>query len=144
MSELTTVFLTRRFDRINPESIDDYIADGGYEALRKALTLSKSAVIDEVKASGLKGRGGAGYPTGLKMQAVAQASGYPKYIICNADEGEPGNFKDRYMMEKDPHQFIEVWSYRPTRPARKRDMYSYAASTTTQSPLWKKPSARQG
>jgi len=107
MSELTTVFLTRRFDRINPESIDDYIADGGYEALRKALTLSKSAVIDEVKASGLKGRGGAGYPTGLKMQAVAQASGYPKYIICNADEGEPGNFKDRYMMEKDPHQFIE-------------------------------------
>lgn len=99
--------LTNRFGKINPLSIDDYIKSGGYEALKKALSIGGEEVISQVKISGLKGRGGAGFPMGIKMEAVKGALGEPKYIICNADEGEPGNFKDRYLMENDPHQLIE-------------------------------------
>jgi NADH:ubiquinone oxidoreductase subunit F (NADH-binding) len=104
---VTKKLLTARFGEIDPGSIDDYIASGGYSVLKKALGMSKEDIINEVKASGLKGRGGAGFPTGLKMDSVKQAEGMPKYIICNADEGEPGNFKDRLLMENDPHQIIE-------------------------------------
>ncbi|MDX1357360.1 MAG: NADH-quinone oxidoreductase subunit NuoF [Clostridia bacterium] len=104
---ITKKLLTARFGTIDPGSIDDYIASGGYEVLKKAFGMSQDEVINEVKASGLKGRGGAGFPTGLKMDSVRQAEGTPKYIICNADEGEPGNFKDRLLMENDPHQIIE-------------------------------------
>ena len=99
--------LTERFGKIDPLSIDDYVENGGYEALKKTLATGADAVIAEVKASGLKGRGGAGFPMGVKMEAVQKAIGEPKYVICNADEGEPGNFKDRYLMENDPHQLIE-------------------------------------
>ena len=99
--------LTQRFGKIDPLSIDDYIKSGGYEALKKAVDMSDSHVIREMKISELKGRGGAGFPMGLKMDAVSSAIGEPKYVICNADEGEPGNFKDRYLMENDPHQLIE-------------------------------------
>lgn len=99
--------LTARFGAIDPLSIDDYIAYDGYAALKKALQMKPDEVIGEVKASGLKGRGGAGFPTGDKMESVRKAEGSPKFLICNADEGEPGNFKDRYLMEKDPHQLIE-------------------------------------
>lgn len=99
--------LTSRFGKINPGSIDEYVSSGGYTALKKALSMTGDEIINEVKTSGLKGRGGAGFPTGLKMDSVKQAEGNPKYIICNADEGEPGNFKDRLLMENDPHQIIE-------------------------------------
>lgn len=99
--------LTSRFGQINPESIEDYINSNGYEALKKAMNMDPNAIIDEMKTSQLKGRGGAGFPTGIKMDAVKNAVGSPKYVVCNADEGEPGNFKDRYLMEKDPHQLIE-------------------------------------
>ena len=93
---------------IDPTSIDEYIAMGGYEAVVKALTtMTPEQVITEVKASQLKGRGGAGFPTGLKWEFTAKAEGTDKAIICNADEGEPGNFKDRLIMEGDPHQIIE-------------------------------------
>ena len=93
---------------IDPTSIDEYIAMGGYEAVVKALTtMTPEQVIAEVKASQLKGRGGAGFPTGLKWEFTAKAEGTDKAIICNADEGEPGNFKDRLIMEGDPHQIIE-------------------------------------
>lgn len=93
---------------IDPTSIDEYIAMGGYEAVAKALTtMTPDAVIAEVKASGLKGRGGAGFPTGLKWEFTSKATGEGKAIVCNADEGEPGNFKDRLIMEGDPHQIIE-------------------------------------
>ncbi len=105
--EITKNMLTARFDVINPDSIDEYISHNGYTALKKAMSKTGEEIISEVKIAGLKGRGGAGFPTGLKMEAVSQADGSPKYIICNADEGEPGNFKDRYLMEKDPHQLIE-------------------------------------
>lgn len=106
-NELSKKMLTRRFGTMNPESIEEYIRDGGYSELKRALTLQGNEIIEEVKLSGLKGRGGAAFPTGLKMEAVHLADGFPKYIICNADEGEPGNFKDRYLMENDPHQIIE-------------------------------------
>ena len=93
---------------IDPTSIDEYIALGGYEALAKALTtMTPDQVIAEVKASGLKGRGGAFFPTGLKWDFASKAEGDEKFIVCNADEGEPGNFKDRLIMEGDPHQIIE-------------------------------------
>lgn len=99
--------LTRRCGKINPESIDDYISAGGYKALEKALKMPPQEVIDEVKASNLRGRGGAGFPTGVKMEAVMKTDVFPKYLVCNADEGEPGNFKDKYLLENDPHQLIE-------------------------------------
>ncbi len=93
---------------INPEDIEEYIAAGGYEALERALTeLSPDGVLEEVKRSGLRGRGGAGFPTGIKWEAVARAPGEEKYVICNADEGEPGTFKDRLILEGDPHKLIE-------------------------------------
>ncbi len=93
---------------IDPENIDEYIAAHGYEALEKVLTSMKpQEVIEEIKKSGLRGRGGAGFPTGLKWEFTSKAAGDEKYVICNADEGEPGTFKDRLIMEGDPHKLIE-------------------------------------
>jgi len=93
---------------IDPGNIDEYVAAGGYEALGKALTqMSPEQVVAEVKNSGLRGRGGAGFPTGLKWEMVRRASGGPKYVVCNADEGEPGTFKDRLILEGDPHKLVE-------------------------------------
>ena len=94
---------------IDPEDIADYIAHDGYEALGKALTTMKpSEVVEEITKSGLRGRGGAGFPTGTKWRFVAQAKSDTKYIICNADESEPGTFKDRVILEGDPHSIIEA------------------------------------
>jgi NADH-quinone oxidoreductase subunit F len=90
----------------NP-SIDRYLEDGGYEQLKKALTMEKAAIINEVKASGLRGRGGAGFPTGVKWGFIPPTNTKPVYLICNADESEPGTFKDRYILHQDPHQLIE-------------------------------------
>ncbi|MGY4707841.1 NADH-quinone oxidoreductase subunit NuoF [Candidatus Bipolaricaulota sp. J31] len=93
---------------IDPEDIEEYIAVGGYEALAKALTrMSPEEVIAELKRSGLRGRGGAGFPTGLKWEFVRRAHGSPKYVICNADEGDPGAFMDRAILEGDPHSVLE-------------------------------------
>ena len=94
--------------KIDPESIDEYIATGGYEATGKALTqMEPQDIIKEVKEAGLRGRGGAGFPTGLKWQFAKDAEGDEKYIICNADEGDPGAFMDRSLLEGDPHRIIE-------------------------------------
>ncbi|MDD2453099.1 MAG: NADH-quinone oxidoreductase subunit NuoF [Aminobacteriaceae bacterium] len=96
---------------INPDNIEEYIARGGYEALGKALTsMTPAQVIDEVKASSLRGRGGGGFPTGLKWSFCASAKGDKKYVICNADEGDPGAFMDRSILEGDPHSVIEGMS----------------------------------
>ena len=93
---------------IDPERIEDYIAFGGYQALIKALTeMSPSEVIEEVTKSGLRGRGGAGYPTGIKWSTVAKANGARKFVICNADEGDPGAYMDRTILESDPHRVLE-------------------------------------
>ena len=93
---------------IDPENIDHYLARGGYQALRKALTeMSPEQVIEEVLKAGLRGRGGAGFPAGRKWTFARQASGTPKYVICNADEGDPGAFMNRSLLEGDPHAVLE-------------------------------------
>ncbi|MCD6310327.1 MAG: SLBB domain-containing protein [Candidatus Eremiobacteraeota bacterium] len=93
---------------IDPEKIDDYIARDGYKALAKVLTrMSPEEVIEEIKDSGLRGRGGAGFPTGLKWEICKKVENEPKYLICNADEGDPGAFMDRSIIEADPHSVLE-------------------------------------
>lgn len=93
---------------IDPESIDEYIGAGGYEAWEKALTqMQPIDIVNEVKKSGLQGRGGAGFPTGVKWSFTAPIDAPQKYVVVNADEGEPGTFKDRLIMEGDPHQLLE-------------------------------------
>jgi bidirectional [NiFe] hydrogenase diaphorase subunit len=94
--------------KIDPEKIEEYIAESGYAALLHALTeKSPNEIIQEVSKSGLRGRGGAGYPTGLKWGTVAKTVGATKYVICNADEGDPGAFMDRSVLESDPHRVLE-------------------------------------
>ncbi|MGE5372181.1 MAG: NADH-quinone oxidoreductase subunit NuoF [Solirubrobacterales bacterium] len=93
---------------IDPESINDAIAFGGYTALKKALTeMTPDQVIEEVAASGLRGRGGAGFPTATKWRLTRKAANAPKYVVCNADEGDPGAFMDRSLLESDPHTLLE-------------------------------------
>jgi len=93
---------------IDPEEISDYIAHGGYQALVKALSsMTQDEVIDHVKRSGLRGRGGAGFPSGLKWEFTKKAPGTRKYVVCNGDEGDPGAFMDRSILEGDPHAVIE-------------------------------------
>jgi len=92
---------------IDPEDIEHYIAGGGYSALNKALQIAPEEVIAEVKKSGLRGRGGAGFPAGEKWELCRSAAGKPKYVICNGDEGDPGAFVDRAILESNPHSVIE-------------------------------------
>jgi NADH:ubiquinone oxidoreductase subunit F (NADH-binding)/(2Fe-2S) ferredoxin/NAD-dependent dihydropyrimidine dehydrogenase PreA subunit len=100
--------ILRNCGRLNPERIEDYMATGGYESLKKCLKeMTPEQVIDEIKRSGLRGRGGAGFPTGMKWEFCRNAPGEPKYMICNADEGDPGAFMDRSTMEGDPHTVLE-------------------------------------
>ncbi|PYR30756.1 MAG: NADH-quinone oxidoreductase subunit F, partial [Acidobacteria bacterium] len=99
--------LTRYVREPNSFTLDFYLQHQGYEGLRKALALAPAQVVDIVKASGLRGRGGAGFPTGMKWQFVDKKSANPKYIACNADESEPGTFKDHLLMERNPHLMLE-------------------------------------
>ena len=92
---------------IDPEKINHYIARGGYAGLAKALSMKPEEVIEEIKTSGLRGRGGAGFPTGMKWEFCRNAPGTTKYLICNADEGDPGAFMDRSLLESDPHAVLE-------------------------------------
>jgi len=100
--------LLRRLGKVDPESLDDYRSHGGYEGLRTAFDLTPMGVIQEVKDSKLLGRGGAAFPTGVKWEAVAGQPARPHYFVCNADESEPGTFKDRVLMEGDPFAVIEA------------------------------------
>ncbi len=94
---------------IDPKDIDSYIANDGFGALKKALNeMTAAEVIEEIKSSGMRGRGGAGFPTGLKWDLASKAQGDEKYVICNADEGEVGTFKDRYALEGDPFTIVEA------------------------------------
>ncbi len=97
----------RNCGMIDPSDIKHYIAAGGYQGLQHALSIQPEEVIDIVKASGLRGRGGAGFPTGVKWEFTRKADGLKKYIICNADEGDPGAFMDRALLEGDPHSVLE-------------------------------------
>ena len=102
------LIVLRNRGRIDPEKVEEYIAYDGYEALAKALTvMTPEAVVAEVTASGLRGRGGAGFPTGRKWELCRREKASPKYIICNGDEGDPGAFMDRSVLEADPHAVIE-------------------------------------
>ncbi|MBZ4650941.1 NADH-quinone oxidoreductase subunit NuoF [Thermosipho sp. (in: thermotogales)] len=100
--------VTRNIGKIDPKNIDEYIANDGYFALTKALSMKPEEIINEIKESGLRGRGGAGFPTGLKWEFAYKTDADQKYIVCNADEGEPGTYKDRLIMEGDPHSVIEA------------------------------------
>lgn len=100
----------KNIDKIDPSSFEEYEASGGTSSLRKALAMEPNQVIDELTQANLRGRGGAGFPAGVKERYTSDASPQkhlPRYIVCNADEGEPGTFKDRVIMEKDPHLLIE-------------------------------------
>ncbi len=99
--------LTRYIGEPNGATLDFYVQHGGYEALKKALAMTPDAIVEAVKASGLRGRGGAGFPTGMKWQFVDKKSPKPKYLCCNADESEPGTFKDHVLMERNPHLLLE-------------------------------------
>lgn len=99
--------LLSRIGSVDPASVEDYSIQGGFEGLAKAVAMGPEAILAEVTASGLMGRGGAAFPTGKKWEAVAQAKGDIKYVVCNADESEPGTFKDRVIMEGDPLSLIE-------------------------------------
>lgn len=102
------LIVLRNRGALDPENIEDYVAHGGYVALRKALLeMTSEAIIAEVKQSGLRGRGGAGFPTGLKWEFAYKATGETKYVLCNADEGDPGAFMDRSILEADPHAVLE-------------------------------------
>ncbi len=106
--ENQTRIVLRNCGHIDPESIADYMGNNGYKALEKVITANdRQKIIDEIKESGLRGRGGAGFPTGLKWQFAYNAKSDTKYIICNADEGDPGAFMDRSILEGDPHSVIE-------------------------------------
>ena len=99
--------LTRNFDRPDGHTLAGYRAGGGYEAFRKALAMGREAIAVEVKKANLRGLGGAGFPTGTKWGFIPKAPKGPVYLVINADEGEPGTFKDRYLLERDPHSLIE-------------------------------------
>jgi NADH:ubiquinone oxidoreductase subunit F (NADH-binding)/NADH:ubiquinone oxidoreductase subunit E len=100
--------LFTNLDQIDPMSVDEYVAKGGYESLKKAVTaMGQVDVINEVKTANIRGRGGAGFPAGLKWSFTQPSPTAPKYIVCNADEGEPGTIKDRYIMEGDPNRVLE-------------------------------------
>lgn len=106
-SPLEVKVLSRRFDLSNSASIDTFLANDGYKAFMKAVSMTPDDIINEVKASNLRGRGGAGFPTGMKWSFVPRNVDKPKYIVVNADESEPGTCKDRVLIENDPHQLIE-------------------------------------
>ena len=100
--------VTENCGKVDPERVEDYIGESGYDALYTALRfMTPAEIIEQITLSGLRGRGGAGFPTGLKWTAVSKAGGAIKFIVCNADEGDPGAFMDRSVLESDPHRVIE-------------------------------------
>ncbi|HHU68688.1 MAG TPA: NADH-quinone oxidoreductase subunit F [Thermoanaerobacterales bacterium] len=100
--------ITENVGKVRPDSLEDYLNASGYEALKKAFKMTPEEIIEEVKKSNLRGRGGAGYPTGSKWEQLHEIDETPKYIVCNADEGEPGTFKDKIIMDKDPFKLVEA------------------------------------
>ena len=97
----------RNIGKISPADVDDYVASGGYDGLKKALAMTPEEILDEMDASGIRGRGGAGFPTGTKWRSAVSFDVFPKYVACNGDEGDPGAFMDRSILEGDPHSVLE-------------------------------------
>ena len=105
--EIQESVLLRRVGRMDPVSVPEFEALGGFSGIRKALSMEKEEILEEISRSNLKGRGGAGYPAGRKWKSLYRIEGDTKYIVCNADEGEPGTFKDRVLLEETPLSVIE-------------------------------------
>src|SRR5947209_16578103 len=105
MADLKVLFEHKETPGIDTRQV--YEQNGGYAGLKKAVTMERQAVIDEVKTSGLRGRGGAGFPTWIKWNGIPKDTAKPHYVLCNADEGEPGTYKDRELMDALPHMVIE-------------------------------------
>ena len=128
---------------IDPENIDEYLAFDGYKALEKALTqMTREEVIDEILKSGLRGRGGGGFPTGLKWKFTYNSPGPVKYVACNADEGDPGAFMDRSVLEGDPHSVLEAMAIAGYAIGARRATSTSAPSIPSPSSAWRSPSAR--
>src|SRR5271169_6551387 len=106
-SPLEVKIVTKRFGLPNSASLETYLATDGFKAFFKAMEMTPEQIIEEVKISALRGRGGAGFPAGMKWSFVPRTSPKPKYVIINSDESEPGTCKDRLLMENDPHQLLE-------------------------------------
>src|ERR1043166_7592867 len=104
---MARTLLLKNINEPGIQSLEGYQRNNGYSSLRKAMTMKPEEIVEQVKKSGLRGRGGAGFPTGLKWSFLAKPEGVPRYLVCNADESEPGTFKDRYLMEFIPHLLIE-------------------------------------
>ena len=105
---MATKILTEHINVAGIETFEVYRKMGGYEAVEKALkTMTPDGVVEEVKKAGVRGRGGAGFPMGMKWSFLAKPEGVPRYLVCNADESEPGTFKDHYLMKNIPHLLIE-------------------------------------
>ena len=102
-----TSYLSEHFGDDSFGTLEGYVARGGYQALRSALGMAPDDLVDLVKTSGLQGRGGAGFSTGMKWSFMPKDTDQPKYLVCNADESEPGSFKDRILLERGPHQMLE-------------------------------------
>ena len=100
-------YITELFDRYDGKTLDSYLQLGGFNALKKLLQDGYESILTEIDASGLQGRGGAAYPTGRKLKQARQAQGVRKFVVCNADEGEPGTFKDRELLKRNIYQVIE-------------------------------------
>ncbi|MFB6262417.1 MAG: hypothetical protein ABEL76_02150, partial [Bradymonadaceae bacterium] len=105
--EMDEPYLSKFFDRDDGHQIEVYEEHGGYEAMKEAFEMDRESIVEEVKAANLRGRGGAGFPAGIKWGFIPGETEDDKYLVVNADESEPGTFKHRYIMEKDPHQLIE-------------------------------------
>ena len=105
--EIQESVLLRRVGRMDPVSVPEFEALGGFSGIRKALSMEKEEILEEISRSNLKGRGGAGYPAGRKWKSLYRIEGDTKYIVCNADEGEPGTFKDRVLLQETPLSVIE-------------------------------------
>jgi len=125
-------------------SLDVYLGNGGYNAVRKGLLeMTPAQVQQEVTRSGLRGRGGAGFPTGLKWSFLDRKTDKPRYLVCNADESEPGTFKDRYLMEKLPHLLIEGLVLSSYALGSGRVIFTSAGNSNIWSASWNMPSVRQ-
>ncbi len=103
----TYSILSEKVGKIDPVSVEQYVQAGGFQALKKALSMEPKEIAAEVRKANLMGRGGAAYPTGLKWEQAIEVKGSPKYVVCNGDEGEPGTYKDKYILSGDPLMMIE-------------------------------------
>ena len=119
-----------------------YLREGGYEMLRKAVKMKPEEIGEEVLKSGVRGRGGAGFPAGMKWKFLDRKSGKPIYLICNADESEPGTFKDRQIMHKDPHQLIEGMMIAAYAIQANRLSFTFGPSFSKEPVFWSEPLPR--